>query len=132
MPVTINTYCRINRNGSININTDPGFGTTSTTTTTTTFNINNFACVEVGGDEFYEFNGTYVVTGTSTVGGITRPVYVNGQGASIQLADVGFGTVWAIQFGGFDYASTTQPVPTYPWQATGYSLDLRRLTQGPC
>ena len=26
MPITINTYCRINRNGSININTDPRFG----------------------------------------------------------------------------------------------------------
>jgi len=25
MPITINTYCRVNRNGSININTDPRF-----------------------------------------------------------------------------------------------------------
>ena len=25
MPVTINTYCRVNRNGSININTDPAY-----------------------------------------------------------------------------------------------------------
>jgi hypothetical protein len=56
----------------------------------------------------------------------------NGQGASIQLADVGFGTVWAIWLDGFAYASTTQPVPAYPWLATGYALDLRRLTQGPC
>jgi hypothetical protein len=26
MPITINQYCRINQNGSININTDPAFG----------------------------------------------------------------------------------------------------------
>lgn len=26
MPITINKYCRINQNGSININTDPTFG----------------------------------------------------------------------------------------------------------
>jgi hypothetical protein len=136
MPITINTYCRVNRNGSININTDPAFGfTTSTTTTTTTFNINNYACVEVGGDEPSEMNGTYVVTGTSTVDGVTRPIYTNtnGLGCTMQITSFSGGPVWAFFINGNPiYLSTSQPAPAYAWQATGYAFDLRRLTQGPC
>jgi len=111
------------------------FPTTSTTTTTTTFNVNNFACVIVGNDEPAEIGGTYVVTGTSTVDGVTRPVYTNtnGQGYTIQLASVVGGPVWAFfRFGVDGITSTTQPAPAYPWLATGYGFDLRSLTAGPC
>jgi hypothetical protein len=107
--------------------------TTSTTTTTTTFNINNYACVAVGPDED-SFAGTYVVTGTSTVGGVTRSVYTNVNPIwTIQLASAVGGPVWAFYINGVPTnTSTTQPAPTYPWQATGYNLDLRSFTQGPC
>ena len=134
MPITINTYCRINRNGSININTDPAFGFTTTTTTTTTINLNDYACVNTGPDED-NFRGTYVVTGTSTVDGVTRPVYTNvNPFFTIQLASIVGGPVWAFYYDVYLSAtSTTQPAPTYPWQATGYSgFDLRSITQGPC
>jgi len=129
MPITINTYCRVNRNGSININTDPLFGfttttTTSTTTTTTTINLNDFVC--------YQGYETYTLVGTSTVQGVTRGIYdaFNGY-ATIQLVGDPLGPTWAI-WNDQDPSiiSSTRPVPDYPWQASwgvGFSI-----TQGPC
>jgi hypothetical protein len=109
------------------------YTTTSTTTTTTTFNINNYACVVVGQDED-NYAGTYSVTGTSTVDGVTRSVYTNVNPIwTIQLTSAVGGPVWAFYISGVpNAASTTQPAPTYPWQATGYGFDLRSFTAGPC
>jgi hypothetical protein len=130
MPININTYCRVNRNGSININTDPAFPVPPSPP-----DPNDYACVEVGGDEPGELNGTYAVTGTSTVDGVTRPIYTNtnGLGVTMQITSAVGGPVWAFWIGGSPYyLSTSQPAPAYAWQATGYAFDLRRLTQGPC
>jgi hypothetical protein len=62
MPITVNTYCTINRNGSININTDPIF-----------FNIPQFICVS--GAEITAVNGTYTFYAYYTQNGFTRPNY---------------------------------------------------------
>jgi hypothetical protein len=42
MAININTYCRINQNGSININTDPRFGVISYSTNLTVYCVYNF------------------------------------------------------------------------------------------
>jgi len=127
MSITINTYCRVNQNGSININTDPTFLQPPTPP-----NTNDYACVVVGYDEPGTNGGTYVVTGNSIVDGVTRPVYTNANGWTIQIINSG-GVVWAFFDNGGLYAvSTTQPVPTYPWLATGYGFDILSFTAGQC
>ena len=63
MAININTYCRINRNGSVNINTDPRFGVPYPT---------NFQ-VTCGGNPFIEAN----IFSVSIGGG---PAYIIQQG----------------------------------------------------
>jgi hypothetical protein len=122
MPITINTYCRINRNGSININTDPTFGfiattTTSTTTTTTTINLDNFACMSGAPDPL--MNGTYVNSFIDvTEQGETRPIFGGPNGYYLQIVSGPGGPSWGLWFDGeFYFAGTTKPIPQYPWQS---------------
>jgi hypothetical protein len=63
MPITINTYCRVNRNGSININTDPTFPGPPYI---------GPICASGG-----VADGTYTFTSYQTNGGYTRPVYLS-------------------------------------------------------
>jgi len=109
----------------------------TTTTTSTTINLDNFACVVVGPDEQGAANGTYTVVGTSTEQGVTRSVYQNANGWNIQLVSSPGGPKWGIFDQDFNlvYLSSTQPVPTYPWQATGWNSiggDLQSVSRGPC
>ena len=137
MPVTINTYCRINRNGSININTDPRV-----------FSPDNFACVSGAGSS--GLNGTYKFYDFYTSGNNgTRPRYIpinNVDDSGIQiLAGIPFGGSpyrWMIYF--FDgeysttyYAGNTTPVPEYPWLETSWTAyagaaPVPTLTIGLC
>jgi len=131
MPITINTYCRINRNGSININTDPAFGfiaTTSTTTTTTTLDPINFVCMSGAGDP----NGTYQNTFNNvTEQGFTRPIYANANGWYLQIVSSPGGPLWGVWLDGeFYFAGTTQPIPQYPWQSAWSGGVV--VAQGPC
>ena len=135
MPVTINTYCRINRNGSININTDPAFGiiTTTTTTTTTTINLNDYACIS---GPIAAANGTYFFTGDYyTEKGVTRPIYYGPNTYFIIISNNNPGPTWGLWNDGngepgLAYGSTTQPIPNYPWQASWNNGII--VTQGPC
>jgi len=65
MPININTYCRINRNGSININTDPRFGVPYST---------NFQ-ITCGGNPYVQPSAN--INGLSIGGG---PAYIIQQG----------------------------------------------------
>jgi hypothetical protein len=134
MPITINTYCRVNRNGSININTDPLFGTTSTTTTTTTINLNDFVCVP-------EVGGTFQFDSFTTENGITRPMYLPTfipaqPSLQVVIYNQAGGAVWAIAAFGDDvnyYFGNTNPAPAYPWLETSWTgSPPPTVTQGPC
>jgi hypothetical protein len=144
MPITINTYCRVNRNGSININTDPTFGfitTTSTTTTTTTINLDNFACISSAGSPV---NETYEFRDFITENGITRPRYLligSTDGLQIVIYPTGGGAVWTIANPGeeiYYYNGSTNPAPAFPWLETswtlgnGGALPAPTITRGPC
>jgi hypothetical protein len=144
MTVTINTYCRVNRNGSININTDPTFPTTtttttSTTTTTTTINLNDYACVSGAGSPI---NGTYIFSYFQTLQEVTRPLYTTADGNFIiGLVSNAPGPTWSILDNineDFLYIGNTQPSPYYPWLETSWTLanagvlPLPTITQGPC
>jgi hypothetical protein len=145
MAITINTYCRINRNGSININTDPTFGfiattTTSTTTTTTTINLDDFACVS-GVGVSGEVIGTYQFNGFTTENGITRPSYIPTfipaqPSLQIVIYNQSGGAVWAIAAFGDEvnyYFGNTNPAPAYPWLETSWTgSPPPTVTQGPC
>ena len=138
MPININTYCRVNRNGSININTDPTFGfttTTSTTTTTTTINPADYACVSGAPDP--TANGTYVYFGDITIQDVTRRQYgkITSDGWFISLISSPPipipGPQYAIYFEeNFVYLNNTKPVPTNPWE--GSWSDGVVVTIGPC
>ena len=138
MPININTYCRVNRNGSININTDPTFPipttTTSTTTTTTTSTFNNFACVS-GPLTFA--NGTYIFGGYAG----DFPVYVGPNEYYFYPAQYDFplSVTWALwnDNNGEPYVAAvgnTRPAPAYPWLETSWRYFYASfvVTQGPC
>jgi hypothetical protein len=146
MPITINTYCRVNRNGSININTDPSFlfaNTTSTTTTTTTINLNDFVCIS-GVGVSGEVIGTYQFFDFTTENGITRPRYFPTftpvqPSLEIRIYPTGGGggsAVWAIAAFGDEvnyYFGNTQPAPAFPWLETSWTgSPPPTVTQGPC
>jgi len=130
MPITINTYCRVNRNGSININTDPTFPEPPP----------NFMCVSGAGSA--EVNGTYTFAGFETSDGYTRPKYIKGI-FKIGLSILG-GQRWILEFPNLsgDYAAwyigNTIPPPAYPWLETSWSitdvgeLPVPTFTIGPC
>ena len=130
MPININTYCRINRNGSININTDPLFGfiATTTTTTTTTINPNDFTCIS-GVGVSGEVIGTYQFNSFTTENGITRPMYLPTftpvqPGLQIVIYNQSGGAVWAIADFGNEvayYFGNTNPAPAYPWLETSWT-----------
>jgi len=136
MPITINTYCRINRNGSININTDP------------TFPDPNFLCVNGAGSAL---NGTYKFYDFYTAGpNGTRPRYIPIGSTSLDFSieivagifNVGGGYRWGVYFfdGEFSttyYAGNTTPVPEYPWLETSWTAydgaaPVPTLTIGLC
>jgi hypothetical protein len=132
MPITINTYCRVNRNGSININTDPTFPT---------INLDNFACVSSAGSPV---NGTYEFYDFITENGITRPRYFpigSINGLQIFIYPTGGGAVWTIANPGeeiYYYNGSTNPAPAFPWLETswtlgnGGALPAPTVNQGPC
>jgi len=120
--IIINTYCRINKNGSININTDPTFPIPPDP---------NFACVSGAGTP--EINGTYVFTDNYTFGiEGTRPRYQNIVSGIQILAAAGFaGDFYRWFFYYYDanedasaywYKGNTNPAPAYPWLETSWSL----------
>ena len=123
MPITINTYCRVNQNGSININTDPTFPQPLPPPDP------NFACVSGAGVP--EINGTYTFSYNYTFGiEGTRPRYVNEFGIEI-LAGMGFAGdfyrwfFYALIDGDqntYYYRGNTTPPPEYPWLETSWSL----------
>ncbi len=122
MPITINTYCRVNQNGSININTDPTFPQPLPSPDP------NYACVSGAGTP--EINGTYTFLDNYTFGVEgTRPRYQNALGLEI-LAAVGFaGDSYRWFFYYFDgdastywYRGNTIPAPAYPWLETSWSI----------
>jgi hypothetical protein len=141
MPININTYCRVNRNGSININTDPTFPEPPPPPDP------NFLCVNGAGSAL---NGTYKFYDFYTSGNNgTRPRYIpinNVDDSGIQiLAGIPFGGSpyrWAVY--SFDgetsttyYAGNTTPVPEYPWLETSWTAydgaaPVPTLTIGLC
>jgi hypothetical protein len=77
------------------------------------------------------------VIGTSTEQGVTRSIYQNANSWTIQLISNPGGPTWAVWDQDFNpvYISTTQPVPTYPWLASGWNSiggDLQSVSRGPC
>jgi len=137
MPIIISTYCRVNRNGSMDINTDPAFGiiTTTTTTTTTTINLNDYACVSSAGSPV---NTTYQFYDSKYI-----PGGPNGDpfGLQISLYPSGEGSVWIIGRPGdeiYYYNGNTNPAPAFPWLETSWRLagngsnPLPTVTRGPC
>jgi hypothetical protein len=126
MPININTYCRVNRNGSININTDPTFG----------FLYTGPICVS--GSSIAQVNGTYTFYAYYTQNGYTRPnytinpapfVYYNidnltGNGA-YRIVE-GFGDSNDIAFG------NTFPPPENPYLETSWTDPNIVITRGPC
>jgi hypothetical protein len=136
MPIIISTYCRVNKNGSMDINTDPAFGiiTTTTTTTTTTINLNDYACVS-GPLTFA--NGTYLFGGYAG----EFPVYngPNGYFFFPSSYDFPLSPTWLLwnDNNGEPYvvaAGNTRPVPAYPWLETSWRYFYASfvVTQGPC
>lgn len=118
MPITINTYCRINRNGSININTDPVFPT-------------NFLCVSGAGSA--EVNGTYIKIDDNRYD--SSNYAITGIRLTTELGP------WALLIGGGGnpvfYIGNTFPAPQYPWQETLWNasdgeLPSPTVTSGPC
>jgi len=123
MPITINTYCRINRNGSININTDPTFPEPLPDP--------NFLCVSGAGTT--QVNGTYIKINENRYESsnfeTTGTVLTNEYGA------------WGILIPGggnpLFYLGQTTPRPQYPWQETSWTaidgeLPVPTVTIGPC
>lgn len=132
MAITINTYCRVNRNGSININTDPTFGFI--------IPIPQFLCVS--GATPAEINGTYEFIYSQTVLGYTRPVYTIFQFSSYFI-NTDFGGKYQIVQGFGDppetiYEGTTFPPPANPSLETlWYFANTANpapitITAGPC
>jgi hypothetical protein len=125
MPITINTYCNVNRNGSININTDPRF-----------FNPDNFACVRVGNDEPTTLpDGTYEIYDNITVQGVTRPAYAGPNNYGIIIVSRVGGPTWRVTFDNNTvsvYTGTTQPAPNYPWQETSWTGGEVLITRAFC
>jgi len=126
--ITINTYCRVNQNGSININTDPTFPQPLPPPDP------NFACVSGIGDG----NGTYTFTGDyATEKGVTRPIYIGPNTYMIMILNNNPTPTWGIWFDnngeiGLAYAGNTQPIPEYPWQETSWSNVGPVITIGQC
>jgi hypothetical protein len=132
MPITINTYCRVNRNGSININTDPTFPII--------IPIPQFLCVS--GATPAEVNGTYEFAYSLTANGYTRPIYKIFQFSSYDISN-DFGGKYRIVQGFGDppeniYEGTTFPPPANPsletlWYfANTVNPAPITITAGPC
>jgi len=123
MSITINTYCRVNQNGSININTDPTFPQPLPSPDP------NFLCVSGAGVP--EINGTYTFYELYTwPNSGTRPRYVNELGIEIfaAVSFAGDSYTWffyALIDGDqntYYYRGNTTPPPEYPWLETSWSL----------
>jgi hypothetical protein len=122
MPITINTYCRINRNGSININTDPTFPGPPP----------QFICVS--GANIPEVNGTYTFVQYFTQNGFTRPEYYFNQ-FSISVLYTIDGRYGLLDGSGDDtllYEGLTFPPPLNPYLETSWTDPNIVITQGPC
>jgi len=121
--ITINTYCRVNQNGSININTDPTFPQPLPSPDP------NFLCVSGAGSP--EINGTYAYLDDYTYPLFgTRPRYQNNSTGIQILAAPGFaGDFYRWFFYYFDgdastywYRGNTNPAPAYPWLETSWDI----------
>jgi hypothetical protein len=129
MPVTINTYCRINRNGSININTDPAFPVPEPPYT-------GSICVSGGGAD-----GTYAFTGFINYYDGIRPTYTSISGF-INLRLEGPGGTYSFRDAFGDqaeyYNGGTIPAPAYPYLETlwffynTFDPVAITVTKGPC
>ena len=128
MPITINTYCRVNRNGSININTDPTFPGPPYT-----------GSICISGAGITAVNGTYTFTGYGTDGPTTRPYYYK---ESFDFLIMLVSERYYIRENGGEnygqYIGNTVPAPAYPYLETSWSISEQGvlpfpvITQGPC
>jgi hypothetical protein len=124
MPITINTYCRVNRNGSININTDPTFG----------FLYTGPICVS--GSSVPGVNGTYTFVQYYTQNGFTRPEYYSSTfqfSISVLYTNDGRYGLWdGSGDGTLLYEGLTFPPPLNPYLETSWTDPNIVITIGPC
>jgi hypothetical protein len=140
MPININTYCRINRNGSININTDPTFPLPIDP---------NFLCANGAGTP--EINGTYKFYDFYTYPFLeTRPRYIPINNVDLSGIQIFAGPTFSGDFyrwvffyydgdrGNYYYRGNTDPAPEYPWLETSWSVydigvgPVPTVNRGPC
>ena len=105
MAININTYCRINRNGSININTDPRFGAPYSTN----------LIISCGGNEAY-INSVLIGGGPAyIIQQGTFPVYSN--------PDAGNTILYGHHFGGTSVTVTEGFNATLIFSINGVGLE---------
>ena len=123
MPIIISTYCRVNRNGSMDINTDPAFLEPLYT-----------GSICVSGANIPEVNGTYTFLQYFTQNGFTRPEYYFNQ-FSISVLYTAEGRYGLLDSTGDDillYEGLTFPPPLNPYLETSWTDPNIVITQGPC
>lgn len=103
MAITINKYCRINKNGSININTDPAFGDLYSTN----------LIISCGGNTGDTINSV-------TIGGGSAYIIVSGAfPASVDVGNV----IYAHHFGGTSVAVTENGNATLLFNINGILIE---------
>jgi hypothetical protein len=94
--------------------------TTTLTPTPTTISTGDI-CVSDAGSTVV--NGTYTYSGTTTIGGITRPQYIKDVNYNVSIVTEGGNTVWSISNTDLlftYYLGSTVPPPQYPYQETSW------------
>jgi hypothetical protein len=123
MPIIISTYCRVNRNGSMDINTDPAFFEPPYT---------GPICVSGAGVS----SGTYTFLQYYTQNFFTRPEYISSTSQFIiSISYTGDGRYGLLDTSGDDtllYEGLTFPPPLNPYLETSWTDPSIVITQGPC
>jgi hypothetical protein len=136
MSITINTYCRVNQNGSININTDPRFGVPYSTNLTVQCGGNidvdaQMVSVSIGGGP------TYIIKeGSFPVYAALPDTFISAHhfgGTSITVTEAGNGTM-TLSINGIEKEGTcVSPITgTYTYNYTFTENDIIIVSSSEC